>query len=487
MKQSFLVAIATNKHRYWFGSGLFIALLVIVMIAAFSIQSGVTIKEQQSAVTSATLSLSSDSLKHIVDLPYHLIQKISLHIFDITPLGIKFPSFLAGIAIGLMLLGLLKSWLLRANIALFTSLIAITNSQFINTIATGTPLVMMIVWSMAIFLFGLLFVKKPTSLARLLLLFSIIGLGLYTPLTIYVVIALCVLTILHPHLRYIVKSISLKNKFITAIVTLGLLTPLIMGIWIEPRQLLALLGIPPLHISGGYLRHSIGDIIKLYFVFWYGNITAIGISPVFNMASLCLIIFGGLRLIANIHAARSYGLLLLFPTLLLPVILQPQYAVILFVPLILLLAIGVEGLLDEWYKLFPHNPYARVTALLPTTVLLASIIISNITFYSNVMQYNENVSRYYTNDLTLLRPLLEKYPKSTLITSDLEYSFYDLLRRDFPDVSVSSSENFKSVHKPYIITPGSGIITDQLGTPTRIATDSFKERTPRFYVYADQN
>ena len=484
MKQHFILAIATNKHRYWFGVGIFTVLLFSTLLFAMSAQQGITLREQQSAVTSATLSLSQESLAHIVDIPYHLLQKATIHFFGLSSFSIKLPSLILGSLLGLTLLLLLKRWLLRSNIALFTGVIAVTNVQFVMLATTGTPLVMTILWTMLIFLTGLATARFPRSLTWLVLLTTALSLSLYTPLSIYIVIALSAVTLLHPHLRHVLRTIPLHHKFICGAIGIVLITPLIAGLMYEPSQIWKLLGIPTTHIGGGTLRHNIVDVVKMYSVFWYGNIASIGISPVFNIASLCLVIFGGLRLLSHIHAARSYGLLLLFPALLIPVLLQPMYIVILLVPMILLLAIGIEALLEEWYKLFPHNPYARVVALAPLSVLLIGIVIANITFYTGVQRFNENVSRYYSYDLSVLKPVLKDHGDATIITTPLEAPFYDLLRREYPKLSIMTHYSAADKKRPTIITPGTGTQFEKLGTPQLLLVDHYKDRNPRFYIYS---
>lgn len=485
MKQTILLAIATQKHRYWLGTALYFLLFLSVVLVSTNIQDGLAPSEQQSAITSATFSLSAESFKQVVDLPYHLLQKLTLNLFDVTSFGIKAPSLMIGLLIAIALLPLLNRWLLRTNIALFSGFIAISNGQFIHTISLGSPLVMTIFWGVFIFLVGLLYVKQPSSLTRLIGLAICIALSLYTPLSIYVVIALCLLAFLHPHLRHIVSQIPISHKIIAIIVAFVAAIPLLVGLFLYPQQIWQILGIPTTHIDGAFLRHNIASFLKLYGTFWYGTVGAAGISPVFGIASLCLILFGGLRLIRDLHAARSYGLTVLIPLLLIPIILQPAYAVILFIPLTLLLAIGIEGLLDEWYKLFPFNPYARIAALVPTIILLSSITIANVSFYTNVMLYNENVSRQYSYDLPLLREAVAAHPSATIITPPQDRDFYDLLRRDYPDIIISDQGRDTPIEKrtTYIIAPGADYIAAKLGTPHRIMVSSFKDQSARVYIY----
>lgn len=485
MKQNFLLAFATNKHRYWFVGGVFVFLVFSLMTLAFVVQSGITLKEQQSAVTSATLALSREALYNVIDLPYHLLQKISLHFFGLTPLGIKLPSLIIGAVIGLLLALLLKRWLLRLNIALFTSLIAITNVQFLSTSATGTPLIMTILWGLLIFLVGLRLVTRQKSLFWLLLLTVVISLSLYTPLSIYIVLALGAIAILHPHLRHLIKKTPKWHFLIASAVAFILLLPLLYSLLHNTSQAWQLFGFPEKTITVGDLRHNIASVIKMYGTIWYGDLSILGVSPIFSLASLCLILLGAFRVISNLHAARSYGLISLFPLLLIPVLIQPLYITILFVPIILLLSIGIETLLDEWYKLFPENPYARVVALAPFAVLMIGIMLSNITFYTNIYRYNVNLSRYVSHDLALVTPLVNKYPSATLVTTSLDHSFYDLLRRQHPGISVTTSIPSRTTQTT-ITTPGVPVSLMTADTFDQLVTDHYKERSPRFYIFTQQ-
>jgi hypothetical protein len=485
MKQTILLAIATQKHRYWLGTILYFLLFLGIIFVATNIQTGLSHGEQQSAVTSTTLSLSSESLERIVDLPYHLLQKASIHFLGVTTLGIKAPSLFIGLLIAIALLPLLTRWLLRTNIALFSGFIAISNGQFIHTMSLGSPLIMTVFWGVFIFLVGLLYVKQPQSIVRYIGLVSCLALSLYTPLSIYMVTALCLLAVLHPRLRYIVAQIPVSRKIVGVFFGSIIIMPLLVGLWAHPEQLWKILGIPTMHIDGSLLRYNITSFLKLYGTFWYGTVGPAGISPVFGVASLCLILFGAMRLARDLHAARSYGLIVLFPLLLIPIILQPIYAVVLFIPLTLLLAIGIEGLLDEWYQLFPFNPYARVAALAPTVILLSSITISNVSFYTNVMLYSENLQRQYNYDLLLVRSALTTHPRATIITPQENRDFFDLLRKDYPDIAISDQGRSTPITKgkTYIVTAGADRDDTLLGTPTTILASSFKEQSNRVYVY----
>ena len=472
-----LLLLATNRYRYYLTGMVFVALLLGLLATSYLINNQLNLKEQQSALQSVVIPLK-ERPESLVDLPYHALQKVSMKLLDITIPAIKLPSLLIAGVVGLGIVFLLRRWLMRPSIAMMTSLVAITNVQFLYLASTGTPAIMLLFWPLCLFLIGLKLVRFKKSLLWAVALSILIGLSIYTPLIIYIIAAMVVLAALHPRLRLLIKSMP-RVHLVACIGIIGILwTPLVF----YPQDLLQLAGKPEQAISIGYIRHSAAEVIKSFIVFWNPTIGPYGIRPIFNIAALILMLFGAMRLIYDAHSARSYGLLILIPILLAVSFLNPSLLPILFVPCILLLAIGIEGFLNEWYKLFPFNPYARVVALVPLCLLLFSIIMSNITIFQTTFSYNPATANYYNRDLSLIRPLLTKYPNAVIATTDTSRPFYDILKQDFPDTDTSLGY-IRDSGRPTIVTTGSGIVIDKNTIPSYLVTDHYSAREPRFYVF----
>jgi 4-amino-4-deoxy-L-arabinose transferase-like glycosyltransferase len=419
----------------------------------------------------------------VVDLPYRFLQKASLHFFGITIFAIKLPSLLIGLFAGLGLLWLLRSWLLRSNIALFASIIAVTSSQFLLVASSGTPLVMPVFWAVALLLLALKLSANHTSLIWSLCAGVALGLSLYTPLSLFLILSLPLAVVLHPRLRHLLRTIPKKNIAMALVIFAIMIVPLSIALFKSPSLFATLLGWPGSSHSLGQIKLNLIELAKSYLLFWYPQLTTMGLTPIFGLGPFCLMILGALKLLVDHHSARSYSLALLLPILLIPVVLQPQYAVIFFVPFILLLAIGIEALLDEWYKLFPHNPYARVVALVPLLILLTGIIISNTSRYTSVMRYSSTLPLHYSQDLSLTRSTIRQHPGSILVTSSQELPFYDLLRRDFSTLNVTDQLPPLIKNKHVIISHSNPAASNTLGVPSQIITDSYKDHGPRFYVF----
>lgn len=480
MQRNILSEILLYKYRYIIGYLLFVVVLIGALYISFSVPGQLTLAERDSAVTSATLSLTDPSTTNIINLPYHLLQKASLHFFDITNFGIKLPSLIVAGLSAIGLLWLLRRWLLRDSVALFTICIFVVLRQFLYSAQEGAPLIMMMFWLIFVLLFALKLTANNRSLAWGVFLSASLALSLYTPLSIYVVLCLLVAAVLHPHLRQVVSTIPKLNLLLYVLVAGIILSPLVLTLFKNPAILTALVGWPDIPVTIELLKHNVKEIIKAYFFFWQPSLTEIGLTPLFGASSFVLILLGLLNLIRDHHSARSYMLIMTLPVILLPSLLNPSFLIILGIPLILLLGLGIETLLEEWYKLFPHNPYARVVALLPMAILLAGIVIGNLTFYLGAYRYSPNLSKYFSYDLQLVRQTLKKYPEATLVTTDTNEKFYKLLNRDFPDVRVTSNAK-DTVHSKTVVVQADTVAYS--GNLKELVVDSYASSGVRFYVY----
>ncbi|MBC7746932.1 hypothetical protein H7Y40_03040, partial [Pedobacter sp.] len=138
----------------------------------------------------------------------------------------------------------------------------------------------------------------------------------------------------------------------------------------------------------------------------------------------------------------SYMLLIWSSLIFLLILFNPAAVTVLYIPIILYLAVGVETLIREWYRLFPRNPYARIAALIPLTILLVSISTSNIARYFYGYAYVPDTKAFHT-ELTSTRALLDtpslKDKPVTLVTTKNNFGFYNLLSRNYKNLTVTDS------------------------------------------------
>lgn len=437
MNSSFPKQITLYRFRYVIAYAFVAALTVGLSLWQInSIPDGLTGGEQQTIIHSATLEPHTHTSP--INLPFYVLEKLSLHLFGFTTFGIKLPALLLGIASGLMLLLLLLR-LFRKNVAIITALFAVTASQFLIATRTADTSIMLLFWPIAIMLLMTLISQKAAQ-ARLLgfLLAATIGLSLYTPFMAYLIVAALFAALIHPHLRFVAKAQGRPFWLaLQLVVFLVVIAPLVWSLAHNAGQISDLLGIIPKSADVRVYWNNLYSALKQYADFTHPTI-GVAIAPAFNIGALILILLGFLRVVVDHFSARSHMLLVWLVFLVVVTSIKTQTLVLLFVPSIMLLGIGVQALIREWYKLFPRNPYARAVGLLPLGTFIIMALAFNYTSYFFGMAYAPQASTAYSNDFKLLRANVTTPPntRTLVFATSSEQPLYDLLRRENPKLQV---------------------------------------------------
>ena len=102
------------------------------------------------------------------------------------------------------------------------------------------------------------------------------------------------------------------------------------------------------------------------------------LSPLVSLPVFALALIGLFSTTKGFFASRnSIATLLLIFTVVITGF-NPSSVVFIIIPLSILVAHGLKYVLEKWYGLFPENPYARISALIPLSILFAIIILPNI-------------------------------------------------------------------------------------------------------------
>lgn len=409
------------RWRYQIGYILVAAgLIAILIFAGLYLPGGISNAEMQSVV-------KSDSITHIdlnslamTNLPYHLLQKASVALFGVTILSIKLPSIILALLSAAGLVILLKRWF-KPRIGILASLIAITTGQFIFIAQDGTPGILYLFWSVCLLLLASSILQKSRFRSFYKLAFFIaVALSLYTPLSIYVLIALVSSAILHPHLRYLLKQLSRLRIIVGIVIALLLLTPLILAIIKTPSLGLTLIGIPT---QWPDFNANLASLGAQYLGFANPGGTTI-MTPFFELGSMMLIIIGIYHVIRTRATAKSYTIAIWILCLIPVIILNPSFTSIVFLPLVLLLASGLNTLISHWYELFPLNPYARIGGLIPIVILVIVLVLSGAERYVYGYHYDPNIAPNFSRDIRLI----PKDTKNILVTQD-ELPFYSVIAK----------------------------------------------------------
>ena len=472
------------RWRYIIGySVIGLTIVSLLLVAFLYAPGGLNQIEMNSVVSSGNLSLTSlESFQpaSIVNLPYHLLQHISLSLFGVNNLSIKLPSLILGglSAVGMILL--LQMWF-RRNVAVLTTVLIITTGQFLFMAQNGTPGIVYIFWSVWLLVSAMMVSRRAKFLGLWkVALFSSAAFSLYTPLSVYILIALISAMALHPHLRFLMRQVlKARAKVLIALAcALIVITPLIYGIIKDPSVGLTLLGVPA---SMPDVPHNIMVLLKQYFNFTSAS-EGIATTPIYSLGSMILIVLGIIRLSTTKYTARSYiisaWVLLLIPVL----VINPDFTSITFVPAMLLMAMGISTLLRSWYQLFPKNPYARIAGLLPLTILVGGMFFSGLERYTYSYTNNPGVATYFSHDLKLLNKQLaaKDRPATTLLVGPQEKPFYDVVAKHNKNLTVSTPANTTT---PLTIISRDAYMMAEYSEPKLIVTDPLTIAADRFYIY----
>jgi hypothetical protein len=473
------------RWRYILGYGsIGLTIVGLLFLAGLFVPGGISQNEMDTVVTSNNLSFTSLQIfdpASVINLPYHLLQRISTALFGVTNISIKLPSLLLGALSAFGMILLLQMWF-RRNVAILTTVLVITTGQFLFVAQNGTPSIVYIFWSVWLLVAAMMVSRKAKNLGLWkVILFSVAALSLYTPLSIYILAALTSAVILHPHLRYLVRQL-LRTKLKVAIAlvcALLVMTPLIYAIVKDPNIGLTLLGVP--NVMPDVVANLL-VLLKQYFSFVTPN-TSLIMTPVYSLGSMVLIVLGIIRLSTTNYTARSY-IITAWAILLLPVLLiNPNFSTITFVPAMLLMAMGISTLLRSWYELFPKNPYARIAGLIPLTILIGGMFLSGIGRYMYSYTYTPNLASNFSHDLNLINKQLgdKSRDKTVLRVAQSEKAFYDVVGRQYANVTVTTSR--ASIPAKTIIISHAAHQNGTDATPERIITDSRAKNADRFYIY----
>jgi 4-amino-4-deoxy-L-arabinose transferase-like glycosyltransferase len=461
------------RWRYIIGYGVVgITLAGLLLFAGLFLPGGLSPTEIKTVISSDSLHLTDFSSFAQLNLPYLILQSLSMHIFGISTFTIKLPSLVLALLTAIGMIFLLRRWFSR-NIAVLGSFIAITTGQFLFIAQSGTAGILYIFWPTVLLLLGTLITRSHRYVFIWKALFFIAAaLSLYTPLSVYPLVGIIIASALHPHLRNVIRNLSKLRLVYAVLIGLAILSPLIYGVINNPSLGLSLLGVPngEPHIIANFTQ-----LAKQYLDFWSPSTTTL-MTPVFGLGSLLLIAFGLLRLFRTRETTQSYlissWLICLIPVLLV----NPSFTSVTFLPLVLLLTAGLQGLISYWYRLFPKNPYARIAGLIPLVVLVGALVISGLDRYAYGYYYQPATATNFTKDLTFL-------PKNAglVVVSQDELPFYQTVSHYRNGMSVSinpSGSQFVETRAAY----------EQEGKPTgyqitSIITSSSSQDADRFYLY----
>ena len=432
MKRKPISKLFLYRYRFIIGYLLlglsFIGLLFGLPLLA---QTGLSQDEIESATSSYFLGKDGVLNGDLVDLPYRILQKYSIMFLGLSAYSVKLPSMLVGLFLGLLLILLLNRWF-KNNVSLLASCLVILSTPFLFLSGSGTPLIMLVFWPTLLLWLGskIQGERRPRPIFTLVFAITMLA-SIFTPYMVYFAVFCIIFVLLQPHLRFILKDLPKLFLVVIAILMIGGVTVLGLNIANNTETLSKLLFASGFH-SGDFFN-NIGAGLALAFS-WHNSIESVFLTPLISMPILALALIGLLSTTKGFFASRNSIATVLLVFCIIITGFNPDAIVSLMLPFSILIAHGLKYLLQKWYGLFPENPYARVFALFPLTILFAIIIVPSLLQYIYGYRYTPNVANQFSSSLEIVRKNLSD---DYLVVGE-NYNFYKILE---------NSTNLKVVDK----------------------------------------
>lgn len=477
MRKIVISKLFLYKYRFVIGYALLgLAFVALLFGLPFIAQYGLSETEMESAISSHHLSVDAPLNGDLVDLPYRVVQKLSIMTFGLTPYAIKLPSVIVGLLLGLLLILLLNRWF-KNNVSLLASCLVVLSTPFLFLAGSGTPLIMLVFWPTLLLWLGskIQGEKRPkpsycffTALAMLL--------SIFTPYMIYFALFSVIFAIMQPHLRFVIRSLPKLPLILVGLLVVGGITTLAMNIINHPDTIMELLFAKNFSI-GQFFPNIIAGFAPVFS--WRGSLESVFLAPLISLPIFALALAGLFSTTRGFFASRNSiaSLLIVFAVIITGF--NQQAVIFLILPLSILIAHGLKYLLEKWYGLFPENPYARIAAIIPLVILFSIVIVPGLLQYIYGYRYNPNVATEFNYDLSIIRKNLSD---EKLLVDESHYDFYKILESS-TDISVFSSIEGLGCEKLAIL--HSQDITPQCRLD-KIITSPMSEDSDIIYLYTEK-
>lgn len=441
------------KHKYAVQNSVIyrfryqIAGVVLALIAVFmgvyrfwSTPWGLNDAERQSAVVAVELfkgGLTGDNglLANVVSLPWLVVEWLSIQIFSVNTMAMRLPAVIIMLLTVALLILLIRK-MTRPNIAMMGGLLLVSSSFAITMARSATPAALTSLLIVALILLGYYMLNEQGSMQRFGFISAslVSGLLCYMVAGPYIVLAMLIAAIIHPRTRLTIRSHK-RLAVVTLLVFLITISPLIASIFtvgINAVTPIISIGVPSLTSTAAFFSAYAGNNPELT-----GGI----VTPLVTAVGLLMVIVGFAYVCWEAHFSTRFYLLIMY--IIVAVLVgscQPQLVYLLFVPTIILQTMCLSLITNQWYGLFPNNPYARVFAILPITILIGSLCLVDANRYFAAVNYDSDVVYSYNQMLPAINDVLASADKhnNLIVVADDETDrhLFVTLAKDYDNVDV---------------------------------------------------
>ncbi len=435
-------------------------------------QAGLSEAEIASATSSYNLGRADIINGDLVDLPYRILQKLSIMIFGLTTYAIKLPSILAGLLLGFLLILLLNRWF-KNNVSLLASCLIVLSTPFLFLAGSGTPLIMLVLWPTLLLWLGskIQGEKRPKPLYSFMFATAMLC-SIFTPYMIYFAVFCVVFVLCQPHLRFVVKRLPKMPLVLVGILLVAGFSLLGVSIYHNPSTMLELLATKDWQ-AGNFFNNIATGLAPVFS--WHNTIESPFLSPLISLPILALALIGLFSTTKGFFASRNSIATILLVFCLVITGFNPDAVIFFILPLSILVAHGLKYLLEKWYGLFPENPYARISGLLPLTILFGVMIIPGLLQYVYGYRYNPNIANEFDYTLEVIH---ENLTNETLVATK-NYDFYKILEES-SDLRVVQETGEITGRTAFLGKPENSTENYRLD---RIFTSPMRENSDIIYIY----
>ena len=451
-----------------------LAFVMLLVLLPFFAQNGLSEAEISSATNSYYLGKDGILNGDLVDLPYRLLQKFSIVLLGLTPYAIKLPSILVGLLLGFLLILLLNRWF-KSNVSLLASCLIVLSTPFLFLAGSGTPLIMLVFWPTLLLWLGskIQGEKRPRPIYCFVFALMML-LSIFTPYMIYFAVFCVIFVLLQPHLRFVVKGLPKLPLTLVGIITVAGFAVLGISIFNHPETIIELLFAKDFQ-AGQFFGNMAAGLAPVFS--WHHSLESVFLSPLISLPTFALALIGLFSTTKGFFASRNSIASILIVFCLIITGFNPSAVVFFILPFSILIAHGLRYLLEKWYGLFPENPYARISALLPLTILFGIMIVPGLLQYIYGYRYNPNIANEFSDTLAVIREnLTDEY---LLATED--YDFYKILETSTDIKVLDAAEN---VEKIAVIRKWEDKPADY--TLAQIITSPMRDNSDIIYVYTEK-
>lgn len=417
-------SLGTVYHwRYGLMFGVLIA--VIVLTALWFGPQGYTAGDYAAVQKSADLGRAVRE-GDVVDGLFHLKQRLMLDFFGETGARVLNVT-LAALTVAALVSVIYM--IVHRHASMLAGVLMVASLPFVSMATSLQPTIMMIFWPIVLLLAALHVLRRERRRARILwwLMFVLAAsLAMATPLMWVVVGLMMGIGFMHPHARHSVRTLGWWRVFgvLPVIVLIGLVG---FTLW-QDGSLGRLLGFSrqfqPIENARVVMHATLGRDV---------TIIESAVMPILSFGVGALALFGIVKLFAARFALRSYFLLTMLPLAAVMALVAPKVLIVAFIFLIIVAGIGLQALIDEWYGLFPLNPYARVLGLVPLALFVGVVVAGDVMRVFVVNEYSAKVVRQRDQGMPAARQYIDSLKGLTPVTVVVPAEKQSLYRAAFDE------------------------------------------------------